>query len=34
MLIAPFFVALAYAILAPLLRRMLRRQVKQTAEVV
>ena len=32
MLIAPFFVALAYAILAPLLRRVLRRQVKQTAE--
>lgn len=34
MLIAPFFVALTYAILAPLLRRVLRRQVNQTAEAV
>ena len=34
MLIAPVFVALAYAILAPFLRRVLRRQVKQTAEAV
>jgi uncharacterized protein (DUF2062 family) len=34
MLIAPVFVALSYAILAPLLRRVLRRQVKQTAEAV
>jgi uncharacterized protein (DUF2062 family) len=31
-LIAPVFVALAYAILAPLLRRVLRRQVIQPAE--
>ena len=34
LLIAPLFVALAYGILAPLLRRVLRRQVKQTAEAV
>jgi uncharacterized protein (DUF2062 family) len=34
MLIAPVFVALAYGILAPLLRRVLRRQIKQTAEAV
>lgn len=31
-LIAPVFVALAYAILSPLLRRVLRRQVVRTAE--
>jgi uncharacterized protein (DUF2062 family) len=34
MLIAPVFVAVAYGILAPLLRRVLHRQVKQTAEAV
>jgi uncharacterized protein (DUF2062 family) len=34
MLVAPVFVALAYTILAPLLRRVLRQQVRQTAEAV
>jgi uncharacterized protein (DUF2062 family) len=34
MLIAPIFVAAAYGVLAPFLRRVLRRQIKQTAEAV